>query len=99
MAKRKSSTKTSSPGRCPTTLKPNAKTPGTCFRAERVQRDKKKGYITSFYSKSTGRFVGYSSPAGACRLTRDPFQASIRPQGEASKVGSKCAEANFGRKK
>lgn len=99
MAKRKSSKRVASPGRCPTNMKPSGKTPGTCFRSERVQRDKKKGFITSFYSRSTGRFVGYSSPAGVCRLTRDPFQASIRPQGEASKVGQKCAEANFGKKK
>jgi len=84
---------------CPVLIKPDAKKPGICFRIEKVQRDKKKGHLTSFYLRSTGRFLGYSDPAGACRLTRDPFRAAIRPQPEASKVGRKCAKANFGKKK
>lgn len=97
MAKKRKTRKAASPGQCSAILKPNVKTLGVCFLTERVQRDKKKGYITSFWS--TGRFVGYSSPAGACRLTRDPFQASIRPKDQAVQVGRKCAQANFGKKK
>jgi hypothetical protein len=77
--------------RCPTNLKSDAKKPGLCFRTERVQRDGHKGYITSFFSRSSGRSAGFSAAPGACKRTMDPFQASIRTKGRAEEIGVQCA--------
>lgn len=75
---------------CPTSIKVDAKKSGLCFRVERVQRNRDKGYITSFFSRSSGRPVGFSvSPD--CKRTMDPFQASIRTKEKAERVGQKCA--------
>ena len=85
--------------RCQSKLKAKAGTKGLCYRIERVQRDKKKGYITAFFSRSSGKAAGFSTSPGACRKTLDPFQASIRQKGQAEEVGKECAKASAGKKK
>lgn len=77
--------------RCPAHLKPGPQKMGICYRIERVQRNRQKGYVTSFFSRLTGRQVGYSSAPGICKKTLDPFQASIRPKTKAEAVGKQCS--------
>jgi hypothetical protein len=91
MAKKKMTRKTSSAPRCPTNLKADDKKTGMCFRIEKVQRNSHKGYITSFFSRSSGRAAGFSSAPGACKRTMDPFQASIRTKARAEEIGRQCA--------
>ena len=91
MAKKKMARKTSSTPHCPTNLKPDDKKRGMCFRTEKVQRNSHKGYITSFFSRSSGRSAGFSTAPGTCKRTMDPFQASIRTKARAEEVGRQCA--------
>jgi len=77
--------------RCPTNLKADEKKTGMCFRVERVQRNSHKGYVTSFFTRSTGRPAGFSTSPGACKRTMDPFQASIRTKGRAEEIGRQCS--------
>lgn len=65
---------------------------GVCFTIERVARNSHKGYITAFHSRSSGKTIGYSSSAGACKITRDPFQAVIeKSKPKAGKKAATCA--------
>lgn len=89
MAKKKSSRKASA-RLCPTNLKADARKSGLCFRVERVQRNGDKGYVTSFFSRTSGRSAGFSASSG-CKRTLDPFQAEIRPKKKAEQIGQKCA--------
>lgn len=93
----KKGTKKPTPG-CPANLKADLKKTGVCFRVERVQRNGRKGYITSFFSRSSGRAAGFATAPGVCKRTMDPFQASIRPKAQAVKVGRQCALASKGKK-
>jgi len=92
MAKKKGASRKAVLGpRCPADLKPSSRKHGICYRVERVQRNSQKGYVTSFFSRLTGRPVGFSSAPGTCKRTLDPFQASIRPKGKAEAVGRQCS--------
>ena len=89
---RKKSPKKMSARQCPTTFKADASKSGLCFRVEKVQRNKQKGYITSFFARSSGRPAGFSTSAD-CKRTFDPFQASIRTKEKAEQIGRRCAVA------
>lgn len=90
MAKKKRASRKVAPAtRCPANLKPGPQKMGICYRIEHVQRNRQKGYVTSFFSRMTGRQMGYSAP-GICKKTLDPFQASIRPKEKAEAVGRQC---------
>lgn len=98
MARKKMPRKPASSSRCPTNLKADDKKKGLCFRVERVQRNSHKGYVTSFFTRSSGRSAGFSTAPGACKRTMDPFQASIRPKGKAEEIGRQCAVASARKK-
>lgn len=99
MAKRRKKSKKYVPStQCPTNLKADEKKTGVCFRVERVKRNGHKGYITSFFTRSSGRPAGFSTAPGACKKTMDPFQASIRTKANAEKVGQECSRASSKKK-
>mgnify|MGYP003579570427 FL=1 len=91
MAKKRKMTRKPVSSRCPTNIKADEKKTGMCFRTERVQRDGHKGYITSYFSRSSGRAAGFATTPGACKRTMDPFQASIRTKTKAEEIGRHCA--------
>ena len=84
--------KTVSSPRCPTNLKADEKKKGLCFKVERVRRDGHKGYITSYFSRSSGKAAGFATTPGPCKRTMDPFQASIRTKAKAQEVGTHCSK-------
>lgn len=97
-AKRKAPARKAPATRCPVALKADEKKTGLCYRVERVQRNKHKGYITSFHARSSGRAAGFSTSPGNCKKTLDPFQAAIRSKAAAEQVGQQCARASVAKK-
>jgi len=84
--------------RCPAVSPDQAKSGRVvCYRVERVQRNGQKGFITAFFSRATKHPAGFSA-VGACKRTMDPFQAAIRPQMAADRVGWECAKKSAEKK-
>lgn len=78
--------------RCPAKFPGKAGSKGICFTVERVARNSHKGYLTAFHSRSSGKTIGFTSPGGACKITRDPFQAAIeKSKPKAEKKAATCA--------
>lgn len=92
--KKKMTRKTVSSPRCPTNIKADEKKTGMCYKVERVKRNGHKGYITSYFSRSSGKSAGFATAPGACKRTMDPFQASIRTKARAEEIGQECSKAS-----
>lgn len=71
-----------------------------CWRIEKVDRKDRDGYITVFYSMSTGKPIGYGkgyiTPGGSiqevCGAAPDRAKASIKARGSAVLDGELCVQ-------